>query len=91
MTGHWDMGHKLQLVYGDALLSNGIVKKLNKTIFNIMGQYTCGQASLHFKELSKELHHPTLANKRYQETLGFVPPLLRTKHFFAIYPRFTFC
>ena len=32
ITGHWDMGHKLQLVYGDALLSNSIVRKVNKTI-----------------------------------------------------------
>ena len=54
------MGHKLQLVYGDALLSNPVVKKLNKTIFDIMG--------LHLWKSCFTFQVIKLSNKRNQET-----------------------
>ena len=82
------MGHKLQLVYGDALLSNPMIKNLNKTIFDIMGQYTCGQASLNFKELAMELKHPTLSNKRNQETRWVRASLTAYQAFFRNIPTF---
>ena len=34
-TGLWDMGHKLQLVYGDALLTNNQLNQLNKVVFGV--------------------------------------------------------
>ena len=67
-SGNWDMGHKLQLVYGDVLLADDNVKTLNKLVFSSMGDFTSGQRGLKFKELSKELNQPTLSNKKFQET-----------------------
>ena len=67
-TGLWDMGHKLQLVYGDVLLKEKKIKDLNKLIFNTMGDFLHGKAALLFKELADELNQPVLANKGPQET-----------------------
>ena len=68
MTGNWDMGHKLQLVYGDVFLTSKDIKDLNKVVFGLMGEFVSGQDSLRFKEIAMELGHPTLANKKSQET-----------------------
>ena len=67
-SGNWDMGHKLQLVYGDVFLTNENIKTLNKLVFGSMGDFTSGQKALEFKELSHELNQPTLSNKKFQET-----------------------
>ena len=61
-TGNWDMGHLLQLVYGDVFLKHPDIITLNKTIFGIMGDFTSGQGALKFKELSTELDHATVKN-----------------------------
>ena len=64
----WDMGHKLQLVYGYVFLTSKDIKDLNKVVFGLMGEFVSGQDSLRFKEIAMELGHPTLANKKSQET-----------------------
>ena len=65
------MGHKLQLVYGDVFLVYKNIINLNKTVFGIMGEFTSGQGALKFKELTEELYHPTVSNKKNQETWWF--------------------
>ena len=67
-TGNWDMGHKLQLVYGDVLLEDSNLKEFNKVVFGSMGDFISGQQALKFKELSHQLNQPTLSNKKSQDT-----------------------
>lgn len=52
MSGNWDMGHKLQLVYGDVFLTSKDIKEVNKVVFGLMGDFVSGQDSLRFKELA---------------------------------------
>lgn len=68
ITGLWDMGHKLQLVFGYVMTTNKKITDLNKVIFNTMSDYSHGQQSLLFQELSDELRHATQTNKSTQET-----------------------
>ena len=88
VTGNWDMGHKLQLVYGDVMLKEKVVVDYNKFVFGTMSDYTSGKDSLHFKELSEALHRMTLSNKVYQETRWVRAMLTAYQSFYHNSPTF---
>ena len=88
ITGNWDMGHKLQLVYGDVMLQEKIVIDYNKFVFGTMGEYTSGKDSLVFKELAQALRRMTLSNKVYQETRWVRAMLSAYQSFFRNVPTF---
>ena len=67
-SGSWDMGHVLQLVYGDVLKENKDVKSMNKLMYRVMSDWKSGQTGCRFKELAEELNFAILTNKSHQET-----------------------
>ena len=86
ITGLCDMGHKLQLVYGDGMMNNKKVKELNTPVFGTMSDFLHGQTSLKFKEISQELKHPTLSNKGSQEIRWVRADLTAFQTFFRNLP-----
>ena len=47
ITGLWDMGNKLELVYGDGMMNNKKIKELNTLVFGTMPDFLHGQSSHH--------------------------------------------
>ena len=45
------MGHKLHLVYGDAILQNERITKVNETVFSTLSEHYHSQATLKFEQL----------------------------------------
>ena len=74
-TGHWDVGHRLQLVYGDVLKNDKYLKKFLK-IVDTVREYCLGKDGLVFQELALELKASYLTNKS-EQTTRWVRSLLR--------------
>ena len=85
-TGHWDMGHLMQLVYGESLLHDEEFKKFNKTIYHFMASNKCGQAGLRFKELADDFKNAVLENKSPQVTRWVRAQLRGNQAFFRNLP-----
>ena len=43
-SGSWDLGHLLQLVYGDTLKKNSDVKEFNAKMYELMSSWKTGLA-----------------------------------------------
>ena len=76
LTSSWDLGHIMQLVFGDSLSKNKDIKIFIDNVYRRMGKHKNYQAGLIFQETANELEHPTLTNKGAQET-RWVRALLR--------------
>jgi hypothetical protein len=74
-TGHWDVGHKLQLVYGTALKKNKEVSSFLSTMEKIM-QMCQGKEGLLFHQVASELKAAVLTDKS-EQTTRWVRSLLR--------------
>ena len=74
-TGHWDVGHRLQLVYGDVLKASPELKKFLKIVDTARG-YCQGKDGLALQELSVKLKASFLTEKSDQVT-RWVRSLLR--------------
>lgn len=83
VTGQHDLGHNLQLSYGDVFKKNVHIKKTLNLIYNSMKSYTCGKAAAFFQEVAKELNFIYLKNQKSQQT-RFVRAILRALKAFAI-------
>ena len=60
VTGNWDVGHKLQLVYGVVLPRDDKFVADEKLIFDLMSKVKNYDQGLRFQELAEELKHPIL-------------------------------
>ena len=85
-TGHWDMGHLLQLVYGEAILNDENFKKFNQIMYSFMVANKSGQAGLKFRELSEDLNFAILENKSPQATRWVRAQLRANQAFFRNLP-----
>ena len=74
-TGHWDVGHRLQLVYGDVLKASPELKKFLKIVDTARG-YCQGKDGLALQELAVKLKASFLTEKSDQTT-RWVRSLLR--------------
>ena len=74
-SGHWDVGHKLQLVYGSTLKKNKHVSSFNTTMEKVM-QKCQGKDGLLFQRVAVELGAATLTDKS-EQTTRWVRSLLR--------------
>ena len=63
ITGNWDMGHKMQLAFGDVFLKDVTYKMNMRIVYKLMKKYKDGKGGLIFKERSEELLHSVLKNK----------------------------
>lgn len=90
MTGHWDAGHLLQLIYGDALKDDNNVNKFNNAMYEIMSNYNSGKNSVIFREKADSLHQATLTNKSKQSTRWVAAELRSTHAYFTNLPTFYF-
>ena len=68
VTGYWDAGHRLQLVFGDAIKQNKSFQNFNQLMYDVMSKYSSGKNSLIFRETADSLLDATLTNKSKQET-----------------------
>ena len=55
ITGHWDGGHKIQLVFGDVLLKNQMYINDVKEMYKTMSDFKDSKDGMIFKEKSDEL------------------------------------
>lgn len=67
-SGSWDLGHLLQLVYGDTYKEHKDIQDFNKKMYRIMNDWKSGLSGVRFRELAEELNHAVLTNKGQQET-----------------------
>lgn len=67
-SGSWDLGHLLQLVYGDAYKENKDIQEFNQKMYRIMGDWKSGLSGVRFREIAEDLNHAVLTNKSQQET-----------------------
>ena len=67
-SGSWDLGHLLQLVYGDGFKKNSHVSKFLTKAFKVMSDWKTGKAGVMFRELADDLEHAVLTNKADQKT-----------------------
>ena len=74
-TGHWDVGHKLQLVYGSALKKNQEVSAFLNVMEKVM-QMCQGKDGLLFLQVAVELKAAILTDKS-EQTTRWVRSLLR--------------
>ena len=74
-TGHWDIGHRLQLVYADILKKSPDLSKFLK-IVNTATSYCQGKDGLLLHELAMEMKVSMLADKS-EQTTRWVRSLLR--------------
>ena len=74
-TGHWDVGHKLQLVYGTTLKKNKEVGAFITTMEKVM-QKCQGKDGLLFQEVAIELRAAFLVDKS-EQTTRWVKAMLR--------------
>ena len=65
ITGHWDAGHKLQLVFGDSIKDNPAVTDFNTRMYSIMFTYNSGKASVKFHKKADDLKQATLLFSNY--------------------------
>ena len=74
-TGHWDVAHRLQLVYADVLKVNPALAKFLKVV-DMAKSYCQGKDGLVFQELAYELKASYLTDKS-EQTTRWVRSLLR--------------
>ena len=74
-SGHWDVGHKLQLIYGTTLKKNKEVASFMSTMERVM-QKCQGKDGLLFKEVAIELRAAILEDKS-EQTTRWVKAILR--------------
>ena len=74
-TGHWDVAHRLQLVYGDVFKENPELKRFLK-IVDQAKSYCQGKDGLVFQELAYKLKASYLTDKS-EQTRRWVRSLLR--------------
>jgi hypothetical protein len=67
-SGSWDLGHLLQLVYGDTYKKNVDIQEFNQKMYRIMSDWKSGLSGVRFREIAEDLHHAILTNKSQQET-----------------------
>jgi hypothetical protein len=67
-SGSWDLGHLLQLVYGDMYKKNKDIQELNQKMYRIMSDWKIGLSGVRFQEIAEDLNHAILTNKSQQET-----------------------
>ena len=72
ITGHWDLGHKLQLVYGDVFPKDVTFIEDEKFIIDIMSDFRKHKKGLIFKEVAEELLHPILENQGRRQNTRWV-------------------
>ena len=66
LSGAWDLGHKLQLVLKDSLINGEYAAEYKQNIgemFSMMGDWLKDA-----EEITEELKHPTLKQRKKQET-----------------------
>ena len=71
LSGAWDLGHKLQLVLKDSLINGEYADEYKNNIgdmFSMMGDWLKDAEGMKFKEIAEELKHPTLKQRKKQET-----------------------
>ena len=68
LTGTWDYGHNLQIVWNNALTQHPVVEELITLIFSVMDDYRTGKAGSLFRARAAELSHLVLTNKKRQTT-----------------------
>ena len=67
ITGYWDAGHRLQLVFGDAFRTTKF-QKFHRLVYDVSSNYNNGKNSLIFKEAADDLFQATLTYKSKQDT-----------------------
>ena len=77
LTGHWDIGHKLQLVYGDVLPKNKQFAADEKFVFDTMSEVKKYEDGMRFQELAEELLHPILTPQGRRQNTRWVRSVLR--------------
>ena len=50
ITGHWDTGHKLQLVFADAMKGHKLVSTFSSHMYDLMSTYNSGNDGVIFRE-----------------------------------------
>ena len=67
-SGSWDLGHQLQIAYGNVMKESETIRDFNKTMYRIMSEHKSHQSGVRFKEIGDELQYCLLTNKGAQET-----------------------
>ena len=68
ISGHWDVGHQLQLVYKDAFKDDEDLINFNNVMYDTMSDYNYGKPSAEFRETADSLKEATLTVKSRQTT-----------------------
>ena len=77
LTGHWDVGHKLQLVYGDVLPKDDKFAADEKLVFDLMSEVKKYDEGMRFQELAEDLMHPILTPQGRRQNTRWVRSELR--------------
>ena len=88
ISGNWDMGHKMQLAFGDVFLKDVTYKRNMRVVYNLMKKYKDGKGGLIFKEGSEKLLHAVLKNKGKQDTRWVRADLRGKQAYFRNAPTF---
>ena len=67
-SGNWDLGHQLQIAYGNVMKESETIRRFNKLMYRLMSEHKSHQAGVRFKEIGDELQYCLLTNKGAQET-----------------------
>ena len=67
ISGHWDMGHKLQLVYSDVLPKDKTYSSDEKFMLNLMSDVKKFKEGMKFSELAEDLMHAILTPQGRKE------------------------
>lgn len=79
VTGEWDKGHKLQLMYADVFKLSADIRETLQFIFDSMKGFTSGQGASLFQETAEKLNQAYLKCQKPQVT-RFVRAVLRAIH-----------
>ena len=77
LSGHWDMGHKLQLVFSDVLPKDKSFSSDEKFMFDLMSEVKKFKDGMRFEELAEELMHPVLTPQGRRQNTRWVRSMLR--------------
>ena len=77
LTGHWDMGHKLQLVYNDVFSKDKTFISDEKSMFDLMSEVKKYKEGMRFNELAEELGHAVLTPQGRRQNTRWVRSMLR--------------
>ena len=76
LSGHWNMGHKLQLAFSDVLPKDNFFSKDEKFIFDLKSKVKKFKDGLRFEKLAEELLHPVLSPKGRRQNTRWVRSVL---------------